>query len=723
MMAGWPATNPTETSRNQREKVARSFPLEKTRNIGIMAHIDAGKTTTTERILFYTGRTHKIGETHEGASQMDWMEQEQERGITITSAATACEWLGHRINIIDTPGHVDFTVEVERSLRVLDGAVAVFDSVAGVEPQSETVWRQADKYSVPRVAYINKMDRTGADFYMSVDTIRDRLGANAVPIQLPIGAEDEFAGIVDLVTMKATIYKDDLGQDLEVTDIPAELADQAEEYRTALLEAVADQDDELMELYLEGEEIAEERIIAALKAATLAIEITPVLCGSSFKNKGVQPLLDKIVELLPSPLDIPPVAGLLPAKKGEEEREEATRPADDSGPFAALAFKVMADPYVGKLTYFRVYSGSLEAGGRVLNVTTGKTERIGRLLMMHANSREEIDRVYSGDICAGVGLKQTGTGDTLSAPDAPIELESMEFPDTVIAVAIEPKTKSDQEKLGTALQRLAEEDPTFKIESDEETGQTVIHGMGELHLEVLVDRMVREFNVEANVGKPQVAYRETIRKEVPKVSGKFARQTGGRGQYGHAVINIEPAPGEGFIFDNQIKGGVIPTEYIPAVQQGIKEALENGVKAGYPMVDVKVELIDGSYHDVDSSEMAFKIAGSMALQEAARKASPTLLEPVMAVEVTTPEDYLGDVIGDLSRRRGKVQGQEQRGNALAVQAYVPLSEMFGYATDLRSSTQGRAQYTMQFERYEEVPGSIAEEIAESRSGATAGAEA
>ncbi len=703
--------------------MARSFTLEKTRNIGIMAHIDAGKTTTTERILYYTGRTHKIGEVHEGAATMDWMEQEQERGITITSAATACEWLGHRINIIDTPGHVDFTVEVERSLRVLDGAVAVFDSVAGVEPQSETVWRQADKYSVPRIAYINKMDRTGADFYRSVETIKDRLGANAVPIQLPIGAEGDFAGIIDLVTMKATIYKDDLGQELEVVDIPADMADQADEYRTALLEAVADQDDELMELYLEGEEIAEDRIIAALKAATLAIDVTPVLCGSSFKNKGVQPLLDNIVALLPSPLEVPAVEGMLPLKKGEEERVEATRPADDSGPFAALAFKVMSDPFVGKLTYFRVYSGSLEAGGRVLNVTTGKTERIGRLLMMHANSREEIERVYSGDICAGVGLKQTGTGDTLSAPDAPIELESMDFPDTVIAVAIEPKTKSDQEKLGMALQRLAEEDPTFKVETDEETGQTIIHGMGELHLEVLVDRMIREFNVEANVGKPQVAYRETIRKEVDKVSGKFTRQTGGRGQYGHAVINIEPAPGEGFVFDNKIKGGVIPGEYIPAVEKGIVEALESGIKAGYPMVDVKVELIDGSYHDVDSSEMAFKIAGSMAVQEAARKASPALLEPVMSVEVTTPEDYLGDVIGDLSRRRGKVQGQEQRGNALAVQAFVPLSEMFGYATDLRSSTQGRAQYTMQFERYEEVPSNIAEEIAESRSGAKAGAEA
>jgi elongation factor G len=703
--------------------MARDFPLEKTRNIGIMAHIDAGKTTTTERILYYTGRSHKIGEVHDGAATMDWMEQEQERGITITSAATACEWLGHRINIIDTPGHVDFTVEVERSLRILDGAVAVFDSVAGVEPQSETVWRQADKYSVPRIAYINKMDRTGADFYMSVRTMKERLGANAVPIQLPIGSEGEFAGIIDLVTMKATIYKDDMGQELEVVDIPENMQEQAEEYRASMVEACADQDDELMELYLEGEEISEERIMNALKAATLAITVTPVLCGSSFKNKGVQPLLDMIVALLPSPVEVPPVEGLLPLRKGEEEREEATRPADDDGPFAALAFKVMSDPYVGKLTYFRVYSGTLEAGGRVLNVTTGKTERIGRLLMMHANSRQEIERVYSGDICAGVGLKQTGTGDTLAAPDAPIQLESMDFPDTVIAVAIEPKTKSDQEKMGTALARLSEEDPTFKIESDEETGQTLIHGMGELHLEVLVDRMIREFNVEANVGKPQVAYRETIRKRVEKVNAKFARQTGGRGQYGHAVINIEPAPGDGFVFESKIKGGVIPTEYIPAVRQGITEALENGVKAGYPLVDLKVELIDGSYHDVDSSEMAFKIAGSMALQEGARKASPTLLEPVMSVEVTTPEEYLGDVIGDLSRRRGKVQGQEQRGNALAVRAFVPLSEMFGYATDLRSSTQGRAAYTMQFDKYEEVPSSIAEEISASRSGTPAGAEA
>ncbi len=703
--------------------MARAFPLEKTRNIGIMAHIDAGKTTTTERILYYTGRTHKIGEVHEGAATMDWMEQEQERGITITSAATACEWLGHRINIIDTPGHVDFTVEVERSLRVLDGAVAVFDSVAGVEPQSETVWRQADKYGVPRIAYINKMDRTGADFYRSVETIRDRLGANPVPIQLPIGAEEEFVGLVDRVKMKALVYKDDMGTEFDETEIPDEMKDQAEEYRTALLEAVADQDDELMEAVLEDEEISEERLIKALKAATLSLDVTPVLCGSSFKNKGVQPLLDDIVALLPSPLEVPPVTGLLPLAKGAEEQEEGDRPADDAGPFAALAFKVMSDPYVGKLTYFRVYSGQLEAGGRVLNVTTGKTERIGRLLMMHANSREEIERVYAGDICAGVGLKDTGTGDTLAAPDAPIELESMDFPETVIAVAIEPKTKSDQEKLSTALARLADEDPTFKVETDEETGQTLIHGMGELHLEVLVDRMIREFNVEANVGKPQVAYRETIRKRVDKVNAKFARQTGGRGQYGHAVINVEPAPDEGFVFDNKIKGGVIPSEYIPAVKQGIEEALENGVKAGYPMVDVKVELVDGSYHDVDSSEMAFKIAGSMAIQEGARKANPTLLEPIMAVEVITPEDFLGDVIGDLSRRRGKVQGQEQRGNALAVQAFVPLSEMFGYATDLRSSTQGRATYTMQFERYEEVPSNIAEEISSARSGEKAGAEA
>jgi len=701
--------------------MARSFPLEKTRNIGIMAHIDAGKTTTTERILYYTGRTHKMGEVHEGAAVMDWMEQEQERGITITSAATACEWKDHRINIIDTPGHVDFTVEVERSLRVLDGAIAVFDAVAGVEPQSETVWRQADKYGVPRFAYINKMDRTGADFFNSVQTMTDRLGANPLPIQLPIGAEENFKGVVDLVRMKGLIWTDELGAAYEEIEIPDDLKDQAEEYRTALIEACADYDEELMEAFLGEEEIPEAKLIASLHEATLSTTITPVLCGTSFKNKGVQPLLDSIVELLPSPLEVPPVTGVVPAGKGQPEDLEAEREASDSAPFAALAFKVMSDPYVGKLTYFRVYSGKLEKGGRVLNVKTGKTERIGRLLMMHANSREEIDECYAGDICAGVGLKETGTGDTLAAPDAPIALESIEFPETVIAVAIEPKTKADQEKMGNALQRLGEEDPTFRIESDEETGQTLIHGMGELHLEVIVDRMLREFKVEANVGKPQVAYRETIRKRVEKVESRFVRQTGGRGQFGHVVINLEPAPGEGFLFENKIKGGVIPGEFIGPAEQGMREALENGVKAGYPMVDVKAELVDGSYHDVDSSEMAFKIAGSMAIQEGARKANPVLLEPVMAVEVVTPEDFLGDVIGDLSRRRGKVQGQDQRGNALAVQAFVPLGEMFGYATELRSMTQGRATYTMQFERYEEVPSNIAEEIVEHRSGDPVGA--
>jgi elongation factor G len=701
--------------------MARSFPLEKTRNIGIMAHIDAGKTTTTERILYYTGRTHKMGEVHEGAAVMDWMEQEQERGITITSAATACEWKDHRVNIIDTPGHVDFTVEVERSLRVLDGAIAVFDAVAGVEPQSETVWRQADKYGVPRFAYINKMDRTGADFFNSVQTMTDRLGANPLPIQLPIGAEENFKGVVDLVKMKGLVWTDELGAAYEEIEIPEDLQEQADEYRTALIEACADYDEELMEAFLGEEEIPQDKLINSLRVATLSTKLTPVLCGTSFKNKGVQPLLDAIVELLPSPLEVPPVTGVVPAGKGQPEDVEAEREASDSAPFSALAFKVMSDPYVGKLTYFRVYSGKLEKGGRVLNVKTGKTERIGRLLMMHANSREEIDETYAGDICAGVGLKETGTGDTLAAPDAPIALESIEFPETVIAVAIEPKTKADQEKMGNALARLGEEDPTFKIESDEETGQTLIHGMGELHLEVIVDRMLREFKVEANVGKPQVAYRETIRKRVEKVVARFVRQTGGRGQFGHVVINLEPAPGEGFQFENKIKGGVIPGEFIGPAEQGMREALENGVKAGYPMVDVKVELVDGSYHDVDSSEMAFKIAGSMAVQDGARKANPVLLEPVMAVEVVTPEDFLGDVIGDLSRRRGKVQGQDQRGNALAVQAYVPLGEMFGYATELRSMSQGRATYTMQFERYEEVPSNIAEEIVAHRSGDPVGA--
>jgi elongation factor G len=681
-----------------------------------MAHIDAGKTTTTERILFYTGRTHKMGEVHEGAAVMDWMEQEQERGITITSAATACEWQGHRINIIDTPGHVDFTVEVERSLRVLDGAIAIFDAVAGVEPQSETVWRQADKYRVPRIAYVNKMDRTGADFDKAVETMRERLGAKPLPIQLPIGAEDAFGGVVDLIENKALVWTDELGVEFAYSEIPEELAERALEARTHLIEACADYDDELMEAYLNDEEIPHERIATSLHRATLDIKVTPVLCGSSFKNKGVQPLLDAIVELLPSPLEVPPVEGIEPPRKGEDgQGQEAKRPADEQAPFAALAFKVMADPYVGKLTYFRVYSGKLSAGSRVLNASNGRTERIGRLLMMHANHREEIEECFAGDICAGVGLKQTGTGDTLCAPDAPIMLETIEFPEPVIAVAIEPKTKADQEKLSASLARLADEDPTFQVQSDEETGQTLIHGMGELHLEVIVDRLLREFSVDANVGRPQVAYRETVRRPAEKVEGRFVRQTGGRGQYGHVVINLEPAPGETFDFVNRIKGGAIPSEFIPAVEQGIEEALVSGVRAGYPMVDVRVELIDGSFHDVDSSEMAFKIAGSMAVQEAARRADPVLLEPVMAVEVVTPEEFLGDVIGDLSRRRGKVQGQEPRGNALAVQAFVPLGEMFGYATDLRSSTQGRATYTMQFERYEEVPANIAEQIVEHRS--------
>ena len=702
----------------------RTFPLEKTRNIGIMAHIDAGKTTTTERILYYTGRTHKMGEVHEGAAVMDWMEQEQERGITITSAATACEWNGHRINIIDTPGHVDFTAEVERSLRVLDGAIAVFDAVAGVEPQSETVWRQADKYRVPRIAFINKMDRIGADFASAVETMRDRLGANPLPIQLPIGAEDQFVGVIDLIEDKAMVWKDELGTEFVYEEIPSGLVDAAHDARTHLIEACADYDDELLEAYLNEEEIPHERIARSLHRATLDLKVTPVLCGSAFKNKGVQPLLDEIVELLPSPLEVPAVQGYETSAKGTgEQGDEVERHVDDSEPFAALAFKVMADPYVGKLTYFRVYSGKVSAGSRVLNASNGRTERIGRLLMMHANHREEIQECYAGDIVAGVGLKQTATGDTLSAPDAPVILETIHFAEPVIAVAIEPKTKADQEKLSSSLARLAEEDPTFRIESDEETGQTLIHGMGELHLEVIVDRLLREFNVDANVGRPQVAYRETVRDRVEKIQGRFVRQTGGRGQFGHVVINLEPAPEEGFDFVNRIKGGVIPTEFIPAVEQGMEEALGSGVKAGYPMVDVRVELTDGSYHEVDSSEMAFKIAGSMAVQEAARRAKPVLLEPVMAVEVVTPEEFLGDVIGDLSRRRGKVQGQERRGNALAVQAFVPLGEMFGYATDLRSSTQGRATYTMQFERYEEVPTNIAEQITEAKTGEPVGAEA
>jgi elongation factor G len=689
----------------------RKFSLEKTRNIGIMAHIDAGKTTTTERILFYTGRTYKIGEVHEGAAVMDWMEQEQERGITITSAATTCEWKDTRINIIDTPGHVDFTVEVERSLRVLDGAVALFDSVAGVQPQSETVWRQADKYHVPRIAFVNKMDRIGADFGNAVQTMIDRLGAHPVPIQLPIGAEADLVGIVDLVENHAIVYKDDLGKEHDIAEIPENLKAEAAAAREHLLNEVSDYDDELVELVLEEAEIPVAKLKEAIRKATLSGKLTPVLCGSAFKNKGVQPLLDAVLDYLPSPLDVPPMEGHIPVRGTAKDDEEVViRKASDEEPFSALAFKITADPFVGKLAYFRVYSGTLEAGGRVLNVTTGRTERIGRLLMMHANEREDLEQVYSGDIAAGVGMKQVRTGDTLCAPDQPIRLESIDFPEPVIKVAIEPKTKVDQEKMGVALQRLAEEDPTFQVQTNEETGQTEISGMGELHLEILVDRMMREFKVEANVGRPQVSYRETIRGTAQKVEGRFVRQTGGSGQYGIVYIDIEPNPGEGFDFVNQIKGGSIPTEFIPAVSKGIEEALANGPRAGYQMVDIRVKLVDGKYHDTDSSEIAFKVAGSLALQEAARRAKPVLLEPVFAVEVVTPEEYMGDVIGDLNRRRGQVQGMEPRGNAQVVSAFVPLSEMFGYATDVRSNTQGRATYTMQFERYEEVPPNIAEKV-------------
>jgi elongation factor G len=689
--------------------------LSHTRNIGIMAHIDAGKTTTTERILYYTGRTHKMGEVHEGAAVMDWMAQEQERGITITSAATTCYWRDNRINIIDTPGHVDFTVEVERSLRVLDGAIALFDSVAGVEPQSETVWRQADKYRVPRIAYINKMDRIGADFDRGVQTMIDRLGAHPVPIQLPIGAEADFRGIIDLVANEAIVYKDELGTEFDVTEIPAELADEAAAAREHLLEEVSHYDDELLEMILEEQEIPADRLKQAIRKATLEIAMTPVLCGSSFKNKGVQPLLDAVIDFLPSPLEVRPVEGVEPVK-GEEEGRRAQRHPDDSEPFAALAYKIAADPYVGKLTFFRVYSGKLDAGARVLNVSTGRTERIGRILMMHANHREEVQQVSAGDIAAAVGIKQVSTGDTLAAPDAPIKLETIEFDEPVIKVAIEPKTKADQEKMATALGRLAEEDPTFQVRTNEETGQTEISGMGELHLEVLVDRMLREFRVDANVGRPQVSYRETVRGEARHVEGKFIRQTGGSGQYGVVYIDVEPAPGEGFDFVNKIRGGAIPTEFIPAVEKGVEEALETGVKAGYPMVDVRVTLTDGKYHDVDSSEVAFKVAGSFAFQDAARRAKPVLLEPIFAVEVVTPEAFLGDVIGDLNRRRGQLHGTELRGNAQVVSAQVPLAEMFGYATDLRSTTQGRATYTMQFDSYAEVPPNIAERVIEHRTG-------
>jgi len=687
--------------------------LDRVRNIGIMAHIDAGKTTTTERILYYTGRTHKMGEVHEGAATMDWMAQEQERGITITSAATTAFWRDHRINIIDTPGHVDFTVEVERSLRVLDGAVAVFDSVAGVQPQSETVWRQADKYKVPRIAFINKMDRTGANFFAAVQSMRDRLGANPVPIQIPIGQEDAHSGVVDLVEMKAIVYKDDLGQEFDVAEIPAELLEQAQEYHHQLIDAISHFDDEVLEAYLEDESsVTPDMIKRALRAGTLSDEITPVLLGSAFKNKGVQPLLDAVIDYLPSPLDVPPVLGLDPKTEAELER----KPAPEE-PFSALAFKVMSDPYVGKLTYFRVYSGKLKAGDRVLNTTTGKTERIGRILQMHANHREERAEIGAGEIAAGVGLKTTTTGDTLAVENAPIVLESMTFPDPVISVAVEPKSKADQDKLSTGLARLAEEDPTFRVTSDEETGQTLIAGMGELHLEIIVDRLKREFNVDANVGRPQVAYRETISRPAERVQGRFVRQTGGSGQYGDAVINLIPQePGQGYEFVDRIVGGKIPKEYIPAVDAGIQEAMGSGILAGYPVVDVKVELVEGSYHEVDSSERAFKIAGSMAFKEAMKRAKPKLLEPVMAVEVTTPEEYLGDVMGNLNSRRGRIENMAPVGNAQVIKSSVPLSEMFGYATDLRSMTQGRADFTMQFDRYEDVPASIASEITEQGSG-------
>ncbi|MDQ0287761.1 elongation factor G [Desulfofundulus luciae] len=691
--------------------MARQFPLERTRNIGIMAHIDAGKTTTTERILFYTGRVHKMGEVHDGAATMDWMVQEQERGITITSAATSCQWRDHCINIIDTPGHVDFTVEVERSLRVLDGAVAIFCSVGGVEPQSETVWRQADKYGVPRIAYINKMDRVGADFFRSMTMIRERLGANPVAIQLPIGAEDSFVGVVDLIRNKAIIYVDDLGTRSKETAIPEEMRELVAEYREKLLEAVAESDEELMIKYLEGEELTEEEIKRGIRKATLAVKMIPVLCGSSFKNKGVQPLLDAIVDFLPAPTDIPAIRGLNPETGVEDKRV-----ARDDEPFSALAFKIMADPYVGKLTFFRVYSGKVTSGSYVYNSTKNRRERIGRILRMHANHREEIDEAYAGDIVAAVGLKETTTGDTLCDEKHPIVLESMDFPEPVISVAIEPKTKADQDKMGAALSKLAEEDPTFKMHTDPETGQTIISGMGELHLEIIVDRLMREFKVEANVGRPQVAYKETIREKV-KAEGKFIRQTGGRGQYGHVVLEIEPLErGAGYEFVNKIVGGVVPKEYIPAIDAGVKEAMENGVLAGYPVVDVRVTLVDGSYHEVDSSEMAFKIAGSIAFKNGAQKAKPVLMEPIMKVEVVVMEEYMGDVIGDLNARRGRIEEMERRGNAQVIHAYVPLAEMFGYATDLRSRTQGRGTYTMQFSHYEEVPPSMAEAIITRRRG-------
>jgi len=689
----------------KKKNMARQVPLEKTRNIGIMAHIDAGKTTTTERILYYTGITHKIGEVHEGTATMDWMVQEQERGITITSAATTAFWGDYRVNIIDTPGHVDFTVEVERSLRVLDGAVGVFCAVGGVEPQSETVWRQADKYGVPRLAFINKMDRIGANFEAVVNQIRQKLGKNAVPLQLPIGAEDKFKGIIDLVQMKALLFKDEtLGAKYEVTDVPAELRQDAEHFREKMVESIAEQHDELLEKYLAGEALEIEELKNALREATIAQKITPVLCGSAFKNKGVQPLLDAVVDYLPSPVDIPPVKGINP-----DDESFIDRPASDEAPFSALVFKIMTDPFVGQLAFFRVYSGHVESGTAVLNTTKGNTERIGRLLKMHANKREEIKEVWAGDIGAAVGLRNVTTGDTICDKNHPIALETMTFPEPVIAVAIEPKTKADQEKMGVALAKLMQEDPTFKVHTDPETNQTIIRGMGELHLEIIVDRMMREFNVQANVGKPQVAYREAITRP-SQAEGRFVRQSGGKGQYGHVKMRFEPLEGGGFEFVNEIVGGSVPREFIKPTEQGIKEAMERGIIAGYPMTGIKAILYDGSYHDVDSSEMAFKIAGSMAYQEGAKKAGPILLEPIMDVEVVTPEDYAGDVMGDLSRRRGKIQQMDERGGAKVIRAHVPLSEMFGYATQLRSMSQGRASYTMQFFAYEPAPKSVAEEV-------------
>ena len=692
--------------------MARQVSLKDTRNIGIMAHIDAGKTTVTERILYYSGKIHKIGDTHDGAAQMDWMVQEQERGITITSAATTCFWKGNRINIIDTPGHVDFTVEVERSLRVLDGSVALFDAKSGVEPQSETVWRQADKYGVPRICFINKMDATGADFFMSVDTIRERLRANAVPIEIPIGAEDKFVGVVDLITMKANIYKNELGTEFTVEEIPSDLVEVAEKYRAELLENIAEHDEELMEKYLEGEELTEEEIKRAIRTATIANAMNPVLCGSAYKNKGVQPLLDAIVDYMPAPTDVPDIKGVDP-----QTDEPTTRKSSDEEPFAALAFKIATDPYVGKLAFTRVYSGTVESGSYVYNSTKGKRERIGRILMMHANKREEIDKAYAGDIVAIIGLKDTTTGDTLCDMDSEVILENMEFPDPVISVAIEPKTKASQEKMGIALAKLAEEDPTFRTYTDEETGDTIISGMGELHLEIIVDRLLREFKVEANIGNPQVAYRESIT-QAAEAQGKYVKQSGGRGQYGDCTLRVEPLdnPEEsnGIEFVNAIVGGAIPKEYIPSVQAGAEEAAQTGILGGYPMLDMKITLLDGSYHDVDSSEMAYKIAGSMGFRAAVAKAKPILLEPAMKVEITTPDEYLGDVMGDVSSRRGKIDGMNPKNGVHVLDAFIPLAEMFGYATDLRSKTQGRATYSMQFDHYEQVPNSIADEVLEGK---------